>query len=107
MDTSIIQGRVKYGSVSYKILNYARFKSRFGSGTFTAAEYLAFCNGQYKPSDIQRAINSLIQNKHMSKAGDGRYRYVESGVLRKLENAYKKTLWAAHAGKIIQDDELL
>ena len=95
MSAIIIKGRVKYGSVGYKVLNYARFKSRFNDGTFSAAEYLSFCNGQYKLSDIQRAIGSLDQNRHVRKAGNGRYRYIESGVLRQLENAYKQTLWAA------------
>lgn len=109
MGTIIIQGRVKYGSVGYKVLNYARFKSRFNDGAFAATEYLSFCDGQYKLSDIQRAINSLEQNGHVRKAGSGRYRYVESGVLRKLENAYKQTLWAAtRNGKTdsLDDDEL-
>lgn len=95
MGAIIIKGRVRYGGVGYRVLNYARFKSRFNDGTFSAAEYLSFRNGGYKLSDIQRAIGSLDQNSHVRKAGNGRYRYVESGVLIQLENAYKQTLWAA------------
>ena len=95
MRTTIIKSRVTYGGVSYKVLNYARFKSRFNNGTFTADDYMSFSNGQYNFSDIQRAIRSLDQNGHVRKAGNGRYRYIESGVLRNLENAYKQTLWAA------------
>jgi len=106
MSTIIIKGRVKYGSVGYKVLNYARFKSRHHDGTFSAAEYLSFCNGQYKPSDIQRAIGSLEQNGHVRHAGNNRYRYIESGVLRDLQHAFKQTLWvAAKNGKADSPDE--
>lgn len=98
MNSIIIKDRVKYGGVSYKVLNYARFKSRLSNGSFSIQEYLHFCNGRYKPSDVQRAINSLAQNGHVSKLENSRYRYIESGVLRKLENAYKKTMWSTAAG---------
>lgn len=98
MSGIIIQDRVKYGSVSYRVLNYARFKSRLNHGSFSIQEYLHFCNNQYKPSDIQRAINSLAHNGHVGKLENGRYRYIESGVLGKLDNAYRKTLWASTLG---------
>ena len=98
MKTIIIQGRVKYGSVGYKVLNYARFRSRFNDGTFSADEYLSFCNGQYKLWDIQRAIRSLDQNGHVTSVWTGRFRYIESGVLGKLENAQKETKWMSNAG---------
>lgn len=95
MRTTIIKSRVTYGSVSYKVLNYARFKSRFNNGTFTTNDYMSFCNGQYTLSDIQRAIKSVIENGHMREVGHGRYRYIESGVLGKLENAYRMSSWGS------------
>lgn len=97
MSSIIIKDRVKYGSVSYRVLNYARFKSRIHCGTFSIPEYLHFCNGRYRPSDVQRAIDSLIHNSHVQQTANSRYRYIESGVLRKLENAYRKTMWSTAA----------
>lgn len=107
MRTTIIKSRVTYGGVSYKVLNYARFKSRFNDGTFSAAEYLSFCNDQYNFSDIQRAIGSLDQNGHVRKAGNGRYRYIESGVLGKLENAYRMSSWGSRGNRTdsLNEDE--
>ncbi len=98
MGTIIIQGRVRYGSVGYKVLNYARFKSRFGDTTFSIKEYQSFSGGQYKPYDVQRAVDALVGNGHVKKVTADKYRYIESGVLGRLENAYRKTLWASHVG---------
>lgn len=111
MRTTIIKSRVTYGGVSYKILSYARFRSRFNNGTFTADDYMSFCNSQYKLSDIQRAIKSVIENGHMREVGHGQYRYIESRVLRELENAYKMSSWGSRgfsdAGTDSPDDGLL
>lgn len=98
MTPTIIKSNVRYGGVSYRVLNYARFKSRFNDGTFSVDEYQSFSNETFKPSDVKRSINALARNGHVLKLQNDRARYVETGVLQQLENAYRKTLWAVHAG---------
>lgn len=91
--SSIIKGKVQYGSLSHKILNYARFMSRQGDGTFSNADYKKFRFNSVKPSYIQRAINSLVRNGHIQKIGEDRYRFIETNCLAQLDFYYKETLW--------------
>ena len=98
MTKIIIRDHVRYGGVSYKVLNYARFKSRFNDGTFSLDEYIVFSNSMFSPSDVKRSITNLARNGHVLKLQNGRARYIETGVLQQLENAYRETLWAVHAG---------
>ncbi len=92
--SSIIKGKIKYGSLSHKILNYARFMSRQGDGTFSNADYKKFRFNAVKPSYIQRAINSLLRNGHVRKIGEDRYKFIETNCLAQLDFSYKETLWA-------------
>lgn len=89
----IIKQKVQYGSMSYKIAHYARFRSRQGDGTFSAVEYKQFRVNSVKPSDIERAINRLVRNGHLREIGKGRFKFVDTNVLAELDFAYKETLW--------------
>lgn len=93
MSNQIIKQRVKYGSLGYKILNYARFRSRQGDGTFSVQEYQEFRYKTVKPSYIKRAIDALLRQKHLQKIGNDRYKYTETKVLHELDHAYKDTLY--------------
>lgn len=89
----IIRQKIKYGSLSHKILNYARFRSRQGDGTFSSAEYQEFRFKTIRPSYIQRAITSLVKHGHLQKIGDNRFKFTETNVLPELDLLYKETLW--------------
>lgn len=89
----IIRKKVQYGSLAYKILNYARFRSRQGDGTFSSAEYQEFRFKSVRPSYVQRAINSLVRNGHLQKVGENRFRFTDTNVLPELDLLYKDTLW--------------
>lgn len=93
MGNPIIKSKVQYGSLAYKILNYARFMNRQGDGTFSVAKYQEFRFKGVKPSYIKRSIDSLLRNGHLQKIGEDRYKYVETRVLFELDSAYKETLW--------------
>ena len=80
-------------TTAYKILNYARFKSRIKDGTFSANDYITFCVKMFKPSDVQRAVGTLVRYGHLRKLKNGRIAYVNTGVLTKLDVAYKETMW--------------
>lgn len=93
MSNLIIKQKVKYGSLGYKILNYARFMSRQGDGAFSVEQYREFRYKSVKPSCIKRAIDGLVRNGHLQKIRDDRYRYTETNVLYELDYAYKDTLY--------------
>lgn len=79
--------------MSFKLMHYARFRSRHGDGTFSVPEYKLFRVNSVKPSDIERAIESLVRNGHLRDVGKGRFRFVDTNVLAELDFAYKETLW--------------
>ncbi len=89
----IIRDHVRHNGVGYKVLNYALFKSRLGDGTFSVNDYLNFCLRMYKPSDIKRAVASLIRYGHLRKLKNGRLMFVQTNVITKLNTAYNQTLW--------------
>jgi len=93
MGNPIIKQRVKHGSLGYKILNYARFRSRQGDGTFSVKEYQEFRYNSIRPSYINRAIDSLVKNKHLQKMPNDRFKFTDTGALHQLEHLYKETLW--------------
>jgi hypothetical protein len=93
MGNEIIRQKVKHGSLGYKILNYARFRSRQKDGTFSIKEYQEFIYNSIRPSYINRAIDSLVRNKHLQKLPNDRYKFTDSGALDELEHLYKETLW--------------
>jgi hypothetical protein len=99
MTQVITYSNVRYGGISYKVLSYARFKSRLKDGTFSADEYQIFSHGMFNPSDVKRSINALVRNGHLLDLQNNRVRYIESGVLWKLDDAYRKSLWVARAGR--------
>jgi hypothetical protein len=90
----IIRDNVRHNSVSYKVLNYAMFKSRIGDGTFSVNDYLNFCLRMYKPSDVKRAVVSLIRHGHLRKLKTGQFMFVQTNVIAKLNNAYNQTQWS-------------
>lgn len=90
----IIRDHVRHNSVSYKVLNYAMFKSRIGDGTFSVNDYLNFCLRMYKPSDVKRAVVSLIRHGHLRKLKTGQFMFVQTNVIAKLNNAYNQTQWS-------------
>jgi len=81
--------RVAYGGIGYKILNYAKFRSRRGDG-FTSGDYMLFSNHQYKRCDVDRCISGLLRNGHLRLLDDGRAFFVDTGVLTRLDLAYKE-----------------
>jgi len=91
--SSIIRQKVKHGSLGYKILNYARFVSRQGDGTFSAKEYQLFRYKCVRPSYIGRTLSALVRNGHLQKLDNGRYKFIQTSVLWELDNAYKSMLW--------------
>jgi len=95
----IIRDHVRHNSVSYKVLNYALFKSRIGDGTFSVNDYLNFCLKMYKPSDVKRAVVSLIRYGHLRKLKTGRLMFVQTDVIAKLNHAYTETLWIKQKNK--------
>jgi len=95
----IIRDHVRHNSVSYKVLNYALFKSRIGDGTFSINDYLNFCLKMYKPSDVKRAVVSLIRYGHLRKLNTGRLRFVQTDVIAKLNDAYNQSLWSFQKNK--------
>ena len=99
MTHTITFSNIRYGGISYKVLSYARFKSRLNDGTFSAAEYQVFSQDVFKPYDVKRSISTLARNGHVFNLHNGRFRYVESGVLGQLDNAYRKSLWAAKSAR--------
>ncbi|MBM4076789.1 MAG: hypothetical protein FJ267_14265 [Planctomycetes bacterium] len=107
-DTIIFDG-VKYNSVGYKVLSYAKFRSRIEDGTFTVENYLKFRFKQVKPSDVKRAIDALVRNGHLQKLDNDRYRFTESGVLFKLNSTHKAHMYERQQNKKNQvpddDDE--
>jgi hypothetical protein len=90
---------VRHNSVSYKVLNYALFKSRHGDGTFSVNDYLNFCLKMYKPSDVKRAVVSLIRYGHLRKLNTGRLMFVQTNVISKLNHAYTETQWSKQKNK--------
>lgn len=91
--SGIVKQKVQHGSLGYKILNYARFMSRQGDGTFSAEEYQLFRFKNVRPSYVKRALNSLVRNGHLQKLDNGRYKFIQTHVLWELDNAYKALLW--------------
>lgn len=89
----IIRDHVRHNGVSYKVLNYALFKSRIGDGTFSVNDYLEFCLKMYKPSDVKRAVASLIRYGHLRKLKTGRLMFVQTNVITKLNKAYNQSQW--------------
>lgn len=94
----IIRDHVRHNSVSYKVLNYALFKSRIGDGTFSINDYINFCLKMYKPSDVKRAVASLIRYGHLRKLKTGKLMFVQTNVITKLNHAYNQTLWDKQRG---------
>jgi len=95
----IIRDHVRHNSVSYKVLNYALFKSRIGDGTFSVNDYLNFCLKMYKPSDVKRSVAALIRYGHLRKLKTGRLMFVQTNVIAKLNHAYTETLWNKQKNK--------
>lgn len=95
----IIRDHVRHNGVSYKVLNYALFRSRIGDGTFSINDYLNFCLKMYKPSDVKRAVVSLIRYGHLRKLNTGRLRFVQTDVIAKLNDAYNQSLWSFQKNK--------
>lgn len=95
----IIRDHVRHNGVSYKVLNYALFRSRIGDGTFSVNDYLNFCLKMYKPSDVKRAVVSLIRYGHLRKLNTGRLMFVQTDVLAKLNDAYNQSLWSFQKNK--------
>lgn len=89
--TTIIFARVKYGSLSHKILKYARFKCRVETDFFTSQNYYNFRCNQVKPSDLKRSLDTLVKNGHLREVSKNQFKYVETHLLHKLENAYKQS----------------
>lgn len=89
---------MRHGGVGYKILNYALFKSRIGDGTFSVNDYLNFCLNMYKPSDVKRAVASLIRYGHLRKLKTGQFMFVQTNVIAKLNNAYNQSMWGTQRG---------
>ena len=98
MSAIAVPGRIKYGGVSYRVLSYARFKSLHGDKTFSIDEYLVFCNNQYKPSDIERAVKFLQIHGYIVEYRTGRFQYIESGVLVRIDAAQSEKRWAKNSG---------
>lgn len=94
----IVRDHVRHNGVGYKVLNYALFKSRIGDGTFSVDDYLNFCLKMYKPSDIKRAIVSLVRYGHLRKLKTGRFMFVQTNVIAKLNHAYNQTQWGKQRG---------
>jgi len=92
--------RVAYGGIGYKILNYAKFRLRHGDG-FSVDDYVSFSNYQYRKSDVGRSVRSLVRNGHLRILDDGRACYVETGILSRLDLAYK----ARRMNRYLDDDE--
>lgn len=92
MKQQIITKRVQYGSLSYRILNYARFKTRLDDGCFSADDYQSFLSNPIKPSVLSKSIKTLLKNGHLETASKDRYRFVDNDVLKELDLRYKDTL---------------
>lgn len=108
MTLIIIHDYVKFGGIGYKVLSYARFKSRIKDGTFSVNDYLAFRFNSVKPSNVRRAVETLVKHGHLKKLNNDRYQYLETGVLRKLDTSYKQSLWnnsAANGKKKIENED--
>jgi len=105
MKNTIIFDGVKYNSVGYKVLSYAKFRSRLEDGTFTVENYLKFRFNQVKPSDVKRAVDALVRNGHLQKIEDGRYRFTESGVLFKLNSTHQAHMYEKQQVKKNQASE--
>lgn len=97
MGSPIIVQRVKYASLSYRILNYAKFKSRIGDGCFSVNNYQNFLSKSLRPSDVIRSVNSLLNNGHLVKVGGERFRFVDTQVLAQIDFKHKDRRSAAHA----------
>ena len=93
MASIIISQRVQHASISYLVLNYARFKSRIGDRCFSIEDYQNFRIAPPRKSNLQRAIDSLLKNGHLKKMANGRYRYVETKVLSQLDSRYMESMW--------------
>ena len=101
----IIRDHVRHGGVGYKVLNYALFKSRIGDGTFSVNDYLNFCLNMYTPSDVKRAVVSLIRYGHLRKLKTGQFMFVQTNVIAKLNNAYSKTQWSTQRNTGQKEEE--
>jgi predicted transcriptional regulator of viral defense system len=93
MASIIISQRVQHASISYLILNYARFRSRIGDRCFSIEDYQKFVINPTKKSNLQRAVDSLLKNGHLKKMANGRYRYIETKVLTQLDSKYMDSMW--------------
>lgn len=93
MASIIISQRVRHASISYLVLNYARFKSRIGDRCFSIDDYRQFVTYYVRRSNLQRAIDSLLKNGHLKKISDDRYRYIDTKVLTELDFRYKESMW--------------
>ncbi len=93
MGNPIIRQKVQHGSLGYKILNYARFRSRQKDGTFSVEEYKEFIYGSVRPSYIGRAVDALVRNGHLQKMDNERYRFTDTGVLHELDYMHKNILF--------------
>lgn len=109
MKDIIIVDRVKHNGIGYKILTYARFRSRIEDGTFSVEDYLKFRFHHVRPSDVKRAAETLVRNGHMQKIGTDKYQYVETGVLFKLNSAHKTSMYenqqVKKTKKFLEDDD--
>ena len=93
MASIIISQRVQHASISYLVLNYARFKSRIGDRCFSIDDYKKFVIHPVRKSNLERAIDSLLKNGHLKRISDDRYRYIDTKVLTELDSRYKESMW--------------
>jgi len=91
---TIVVKKVQYGSLSYKVLLYARFRGRQGDGCFQGHDYLKFKVSPIRPTYLGRSMSSLVRNGHLEVMGKRGYKITPQGVdcLNKLGIAYRETL---------------
>jgi len=92
---TIVVKKVQYGSLSYKVLLYARFRGRQGDGCFQGHDYLKFKVSPIRPTYLGRSMSSLVRNGHLEVMGKRGYKITPQGVdcLNKLGIAYRETLY--------------
>lgn len=101
--------KVQYGSLSYKVLLYARFKGRQGDGCFLEQDYLKFRVSPVRPTYLGRSLSFLMRNKHIERMGKRGYKITPQGVdcLNKLGVAYRETLYVGSKNRKTQATEEL
>ena len=92
------KNELKYVSIIEKIRAPIVIKPKSMKTRSYALLFYSFDNNQYKPSDIERAVKFLQIHGYIVEYRTGRFQYIKSGVLVRIDAAQSEKRWAKNSG---------